>query len=60
MTKDQFTAYLLDLTNKHIAAAERVLPCSACTVCQWVTCHKAGAFRYRQRLLGDAGAGRQA
>jgi hypothetical protein len=59
-TAEQLTAaYLLDLTEKRIAAAERQLPCSACTVCQFTTCAKAGAFRYRERLLGGASAGRQ-
>jgi hypothetical protein len=53
-TKEQFMAYLLDLTEKHIAKAERVLPCSACSACQWTTCRKAGAFRFRRLLLGTS------
>jgi hypothetical protein len=46
-------AYLLDLTEKRIAEAERLLPCSACLACQWTTCRKAGAYRYRQLLTGQ-------
>jgi hypothetical protein len=52
-TKKQFMAYLLDLTEKRIAEAERMLPCSACLACQWTTCRKAGAFRYRRLLAGQ-------
>jgi hypothetical protein len=52
-TKKQFTACLLDLTDKRIAEAERMLPCSACVACQWTTCRKAVAFRYRRILLGQ-------
>jgi hypothetical protein len=52
-TKKQFMAYLLDLTEKRIAEAERMLPCSACVVCQYTTCRKAGAFRYRRLLQGQ-------
>jgi hypothetical protein len=49
-TKEQFMAYLLGLTEKQIAEAERVFPCSACTACQWTICVKAGAFRYRRLI----------
>ena len=52
-TKKQFMAYLLDLTEKRIAEAERMFPCSACLACQWTTCRKAGAYRYRRLLLGQ-------
>ena len=52
-TKKQFTAYLLNLTEKRIAEAERMLPCSACLACQWTTCREAGAFRYCQLLAGQ-------
>jgi hypothetical protein len=51
--QEQFTAYLLDLTEKRIAEAERMLPCSACVACQYTTCCKAGAFRYRRLLSGQ-------
>jgi hypothetical protein len=50
--EQQFMAYLLDLTDKRIAAAERAFPCAACVSCQWTTCAKAGAFRYRRLLAG--------
>jgi hypothetical protein len=53
-TKEQFMAYLLDLTDKRIAAAERMLPCGACLACQWTTCRKAGAYRYRRSIQLEA------
>jgi hypothetical protein len=49
-TKEQFVVYLVDLIEKQIAEAERILPCSACSACQWTTCRKAGAFRLRRAL----------
>jgi hypothetical protein len=49
-TKEQFTAYLLTLVDEQIAKAERVLPCSACSSCQFRTCVKAGAYRNRRLL----------
>jgi hypothetical protein len=49
-TKEQFTAYLLDLIEKRIAEAERMLPCRVCVACQWTTCRKAGAYRFRRLL----------
>jgi hypothetical protein len=49
-TEKQFMAYLLGLTEKRIATLEQVFPCSACSACQWTTCGKAGAFRYRRLL----------
>jgi hypothetical protein len=52
-TKKQFMAYLLDMTEKRIAAAERMFPCSACVACQYTTCCKAGAFRYHRLLAGQ-------
>jgi hypothetical protein len=57
-TKKQFMAYLLDLTEKRIAEAESMLPCSACLACQWTTCRKAGAFRYSRLLPGQLEATR--
>jgi hypothetical protein len=56
--QEQFTAYLLDLTEKRIAEAERMLPCSACLACQCATCRKAGAYRYRRLLAGQLEATR--
>jgi hypothetical protein len=53
-TKEQFMVYLLELTDKRIAKAERMLPCNACTICQFTTCVKAGAFRYRRFLQLEA------
>jgi hypothetical protein len=49
-TKEQFVAYLRDLLDRQIAEVERGLPCSACTICQWTTCGKAGAFQFRRSL----------
>jgi hypothetical protein len=55
---EQFDLYLLDLSDKRIAAGERAFPCSACVACQWTTCRKAGAFRYRRLLRSQLGATR--
>jgi hypothetical protein len=41
-------AYLLDLTEKQIAEAERMFPCSACTILQ------PGAYRYRRSIQLEA------
>jgi hypothetical protein len=48
----------LGQTEKRIAEAERVLPCSARLACQWTTCRKAGAFRYRRLVHGHLEATR--
>jgi len=55
MTPKQLDLYLLAITDKRIAAAERALPCSACTICQFTTCIKAGAYRNRERLVRHIG-----
>jgi hypothetical protein len=56
--QEQFTAYLLGLTEKRIAEEERMFQCSACLACQWTTCRKAGAFRYSRLLPGKLEATR--
>jgi hypothetical protein len=53
-TKEQFTAYLLDLVERRIAEVERVFPCSACSACQYTSCAKAGAFRFRRSIQLEA------
>jgi hypothetical protein len=52
--KEQFYSYLLGVIDKQIAEAERRLPCSACSACQWTTCRKAGAYRFRRLLQSEA------
>jgi hypothetical protein len=47
----ELKAYLLDLLDQQIEADERKLPCWACTLCEWATCHKAVAYRCRRWLL---------
>jgi hypothetical protein len=49
-TKEQFMVYLLDLMEQRIAALEQVFPCNACTICQFTTCVKAGAYRFRRSV----------
>jgi hypothetical protein len=53
-TKEQFLGCLLGLIEERISAAERTLPCGACTICQFTTCVKAGAYRYRRAIQLEA------
>ena len=53
--QEQFTAYLLGLTEKRIAEEERMLPCSACLACQWTTCRKGRGISIQPAPSGPTG-----